>query len=246
MASLELKGALSVTGGCGPCGASGDQTVRRLGFRCGGFSPYESVAETPAPVRVSTPGAAGDSFVPVDVADGFSAVEFLYIVTDNPMVVRVSDGPALLSGFQALLPTGFVGGETMALDIDDTSVLVTFQAGDQTLTDVVNRINAECAALGLPTPRARATGINTFEVLGVATRFEPNPSLSAVLGIVESLSTPAAITSPTPPVAVANGNDIPVFGTMMVEFPAYPNAPKQVQISGVGAYRALVAGRTSP
>lgn len=245
MASLELKGALSVNGGCGPCGSSGDLTVRRLALRCSGFSPYESVAETPAPIRVSTPGAAGESFVPLDIADGFTAVEFLYAVTDTPMVLRISDGPAVLDGCGCPAVTGFVGGEAFSFTIDNVTVAGTFQAGDQTLADVLMRLNSAAAAAGLPTPRFVATSLVTFKVVGIATKLTtlPGPAFS---GIVFANSLPAPLSLPATPYAVANGNDVEVFGTMLVELPSYPNAPTTIEVSGVGAIRALVAGRTSP
>jgi len=246
MASIEMKGMLSVSGGCGPCGgASGDQTVRRLALRCGGFSPYETIAETPSPLRVSTPGALGAAFVPLDIADGFTAIEFLYVVTDSALTLRISDGPPEVEGIQLALPTGYVGGETMVFTIDETPVTVVFTAGDQTLADVVNRINAACAAAALATPRAVATGINTFKIVGVATRFESNSTLTAFRGLVNVTTTPAGMVA-SAPLALANGNDVTVFGTMLVELRQYPNAPTKVEVSGIGAIRAMVAGRTSP
>ncbi len=55
----------------------------------------------------------------------------------------------------AVYPTGFIGGETFTFEVDGTPVAVAFDAGDQTLTQVINRINAACALLGFATPIAQ-------------------------------------------------------------------------------------------
>lgn len=49
--------------------------------------------------------------------------------------------PATLQAVGGTYPTGFSGGERLHLQIDNEVAFVVFQATDQTLTDVVNRIN---------------------------------------------------------------------------------------------------------
>lgn len=50
--------------------------------------------------------------------------------------------PATQLGVNGVYPTGFVGGERLTLQIDNEVGTVVFQASDQTLADVVARINA--------------------------------------------------------------------------------------------------------
>ena len=50
--------------------------------------------------------------------------------------------PATLQGVGGVYPTGFVGGEKLRLQIDNEVANIVFQVTDQTLTDVVARINS--------------------------------------------------------------------------------------------------------
>lgn len=50
--------------------------------------------------------------------------------------------PATLQAVGGVYPTGFVGGEKLRLQIDNEVQTVTFQATDQTLLDVIARINS--------------------------------------------------------------------------------------------------------
>ena len=85
----------------------------------------------------------------------------LYIEADGDLDLYFSGVAATAAQIDAVgaaYPTGFVGGETVDLTVDATSVTVTFDAADQTLTAVINRINAAFALAGLPTPIASANG----------------------------------------------------------------------------------------
>ena len=242
MANLVLNGFLQAGGeGCG-CGDSGSGVTERLGLRCSP-SVYQSIVETSSPIRVQTTGKPGDEFVDLAILGDFVGIEFLYLKTNSPMVVCIDAGAAELTSDPLTLPTGFVGGETMTFVIDSvTTVVVTFLAGDQTLVDVVNRINAACALAGLPTPRCVAVGTNRIKIIGIACGFDPNaPSLASVVVV----SSPAQIPFATSQ-AFAQGSHLDVAGTFLVEFPQYPDAPKRVEISGQGSVTVLAAGRTSP
>lgn len=50
--------------------------------------------------------------------------------------------PATITGVGGVYPTGFVGGETLRLQLDDQIQTITFQASDQTLQQCVDRVNA--------------------------------------------------------------------------------------------------------
>ncbi len=60
----------------------------------------------------------------------------------------------LLDAVGAAFPTGFLGGETFDFEVDGTLINVIFLVGDQTLTQVINRINSFCALAGFATPIA--------------------------------------------------------------------------------------------
>lgn len=84
-------------------------------------------------------------------------------------IVATTSRPVIVSGV-GVYPSGFVGGETLTLQVDGRpQVVVTFQATDQTQQEVLDRINAamgyECAVIqaGARTsfagPGTRATAI---------------------------------------------------------------------------------------
>ncbi len=65
----------------------------------------------------------------------------------GPVVVTFTGLKATLLGVGAGFPTGFVGGETLELSIDGgPTQFVQFQAADQTIAQVINRINSATAS----------------------------------------------------------------------------------------------------
>jgi hypothetical protein len=50
--------------------------------------------------------------------------------------------PATITGSAGVYPTGFVGGETLRLQLDDQIQTIAFQNTDQTLDQCINRVNA--------------------------------------------------------------------------------------------------------
>ncbi len=245
MANLILNGYLQASGdGCGCTGASGqDRATRRLSLRC---SPayYQTIIDTPEPIRISTLGVPGDAFVGLDVLANLIGIELLHVRTEGgPMVLCIDAGPAELTSGALTIPTGFVGGETMNVAIDGTPVVTTtFSAGDQTLAQVVARINAAFALAGLPTPRCEAVGTTQIKLIGIACGADPSsPADSSVVVSV----TPVAIPFPTT-TAYGTGSHMTVQGNLLVEFPPYPDAPQRVEVSGQGTISVLAAGRSSP
>lgn len=90
---------------------------------------------------------------------------------------------AVVTAVGGVYPTGFVGGEQLSLYLDGTNHLVTFLAGDQTLNDVVNRINAVVGpVVGQPV---------AFNFGGVLQLKSAKKGLSGVVG---PLGTPAVLT----------------------------------------------------
>lgn len=242
MANLILNGYLQASGdGCGCSAAGQDSATMRLGLRC---SPayYQSAINTPVPLQISTPGAPGDNFQQLDALDGFVGIEFLAVRTNAPMVLCIDAGPAELTSDPITIPTGFVGGETLVFGVDLlTVVTVVFDAADQTLAQVVARINAACALAGLPTPRCQAVGTTQFKLIGIACGFDPTvPSAASITIISAPPQLPFTTTQ-----AFAQGTHVEVNGLFLAEFPAYPNAPKRVEVSGQGSLTLMAAGRTT-
>jgi len=238
VANLILNGYLQASGdGCGCASPAGqDSATRRLSLRC---SPayYQTIVETPSPIRVQTPGVPGASFVDLDVVANLIGIEFLQARTEGgPFVLCIDAGAAELTSDAITIPTGFVGGETMDVTIDQNPlVTVTFQAGDQTLAQVVARINAAFALAGLPTPRCEGLGLNQI----VITAIECGPDSSVTVG-------PAPAIPFTTLAAAGNGTHLTVQGNLLVEFPPWPDAPTRIQVSGQGSISVLAAGRSSP
>jgi len=90
-----------------------------------------------------------------DVAEA----RILYIEAEDGDVSFTLGGGLATSGridaVGAAYPTGFVGAETLDFEVDGTLINVVFLVGDQTLTQVINRINAACALAGFSTPIAK-------------------------------------------------------------------------------------------
>jgi len=236
MGSLVLNGFLQAGGdGCGCSDSSGGSgCTERLGLRC---SPgtYQSILSTDAPIRVSTPGAVGDAFVPLAMLGDFVGIEFLYVKSNAPIALCIDAGSASLTSDAITLPTGFVGGETMTVTIDQhTPVVVTFLAGDQTLAQVVARINAAFALAGLPTPRCEAVGTTKLKI----TAIECGPSSEVLIGAAPAIPFTTSL-------ATGNGSIIEFAGTFMIEFNPYPDSPSRVEVSGQASISVLAAGRTS-
>jgi hypothetical protein len=84
-----------------------------------------------------------------DVAEA----RLVYIEADGEVDVTfggVLATAAIVTGVGGTYPTGFVGGETLELDIDNGgSFTVTFTVGASLLADVINEINAAAALTGL-------------------------------------------------------------------------------------------------
>jgi len=239
MASISLNGFLSVGGsGCGGCGGggtNGDGCVEQLDARCG--LSFESAVRGSMTVR--TEGMPGDVFVPVAFVENLIGIEFLYAKTSGPMVLCLGSEPAKLVS-DPFSTTGFTGGEAMLIDFQGTDVTINFEAGDQDLNAVVNRINAAFALLGIATPRASAEG-GRLVITGTACSVDPN-DLEASTLVAAAYPAPINFANQF---AVPVGSEIQVNGTLLVELPSYPAGPTSLQVSGQGSIEIIAAGRSS-
>lgn len=232
--TITLKGVLEVGGECvAACGGGSDTDRRTLSLRCPSTF-FQGVVLTGIPLRVSTPGVLGASFVDLDLLADFVRVDFLYAKGDQPFVLRLYAASATLTGVGGTFPTLFGGGETLNVTIDGVAVAVVFQAGDQTAAQCAARINAACALAGLATPRAVVLTSGQLQITGV---------LTGSAGEVEVTSGTGAATLGLAGSASGTGQDVQVFGTFLAEFdPA--NAPQRVQVSGSVNLSIVAAGRT--
>ena len=102
---------------------------------------------------------------------------------------------------------------------------------------VAQRINAAAALAGLATPRAVVQTSGQLAVSGVATGSQGSvdvtggtgrATLGLALGSVSGL-----------------GEDLNVYGSMLCEFPTYPDAPSRIQVSGTATLDVVAAGRSA-
>lgn len=95
--------------------------------------------------------AAGESNFVVPFGD-VTIARLIYVEASGP--VTLTPGGVLATGAEVdgvggAYPTGFVGGEALVVEIDNVSVPVAFLVADQSLTQVINRINAAAALAGV-------------------------------------------------------------------------------------------------
>lgn len=238
-ATLQMSGALTVGGDCSAaCSGGGNSLTLRLGLRCSPSS-YQTAVYTPSQIRVLTPGLPGQAFVDVDLLDQLTAIEFIYAKTDAPLVFRVGAAEPVLNGQNGIFPTLFAGGESFDLDFEGAPISVVFQAGDQTAAQVAARINSTFALAGYPTPRAEVLPTGQLAIRGVTTGAAAAIEVTAGTGAVQ-IGFPIGLR------AVGAGADIPVYGTWLQEFPPYPSSPARIQVSGIGNFTVLAAGRSGP
>lgn len=238
--TISLTGSLSVNGGScvSTCGSGGSDITRRaLALSCSG-KVYQSVVSYDVPAQVNT-GVLGVDFEDVDLVGDLIEIQYLYArVLSGEFILRFDPEAAILEGSGAAFPTGFVGGETLNLDLDGTPVAVVFDVLDQSLTQVLNRINAACALAGLPTPRAVGTLGGQVSISSVATG--PDATAEVVGG------TAAATLGLSAAATTGGAKDIPLAGTFMYDpGNSTQSIPQLRQWSGNGQIQLLAAGRTT-
>lgn len=240
--NITLKGSLQIGGdACGSSCGNSSNNVRPLSLRCGS-GLYETVIDTATPLVIQTQGLPGAAFVDLEVLGDLTAIEFLYAESTGPMVLRIGASEAQLTATGATYPTGFTGGETLNIVIDGTPVAVVFDVADQTLQQVVARINAACALATLATPRAAMSSPLGGQLVIFGTLTGAQGSVEVVSG---TASADLGLTNGA--VAVGGGDDVPINGLFIAQFPSYPNAaPARVQVSGQGRLSLVGAGRTNP
>lgn len=193
-----------------------------------------------ATVHEGTLGAGESNYV---VPMGDVAQARLVLIHANG-AVRVTPGggaasSAIVTASGGSYPTGFAGGETLVIEVDDLGdITVTFDAADQSLAAVVNRINAAAALLpvvdggGVPVTVARESGGELqlrSPTTGASSEVEVVSGSAGVLtalGLTAAVTnganaspgqTPLTLTKPMLVTASNPGEDVPVFAFMTLQ-----------------------------
>jgi hypothetical protein len=135
---------------------------------------------------------AGESNHAVPFGD-VSQCRLVYIEADGPLRITPGGGTSTsgqLDGVLGSYPTGFDGtADNLDLEIDGAAVSVDFESTDQSLTQVINRVNAAAALAGIVGPGSVPTTIARNN--GSAQLRLKSPT-TGVTSIVEVLNTSAA------------------------------------------------------
>lgn len=157
--------------------------------------------------------AASEANVVVPFGDVQQA-RVVYIEADAEFDMTIGGGLATAgtqTGVAGAYPTGFIGGETFSYVIDGLTVAGTFEAADQSLQQVVNRINSYAALVAAGTI-ASVSGSNvklTSLTLGASSTVEVEAGTSnTALGLTVSTDTGDASTPGTSPIQVRRPGSI--------------------------------------
>jgi len=239
--TVEVTGALTVQADAGVSGSG--QTIRQLALGTGSTwqRTYDAVVTTQDEIA-TLGGVTGGVFQDLSCLDQLSEVQMLYIKSDNSIVIRLYAVPASAVASAGVYPTTFGGGEIMTVTIDGVAVVVTFDVADQTVAQVVARVNAAMALAGIATPRASAVA-GQLRIDGVSTAVGASGigQLSFAGAAAVQLGMDAG-SSPT--IADAQGQDSTLAGLTLMEFPSSGSvAPTAAQVSGTATIDVVAAGR---
>jgi hypothetical protein len=160
-----------------------------------------------------------------------------------PITLRFYALPATAVGVGGTFPTGFSGGEALTTVIDGTSVVTTFEVGDQTIAQVIARINAAMAYNGITEPVVEEAS-GQLKFTGVATVYDGSNGTFDFSGTAEST---LGLTSPT--ITNAKGKDVDITGLFMSQFPSSATATidtlTKVQISADATVDISAHGQSS-
>lgn len=185
--------------------------------------------------------AAGESNYVVPFGDVAQA-RLVYVRANGPIRLTPGGGlatSAIVTAVGGGYPTGFSGGEELVLDIDDIGQFTTtFDAADQSLAAVVNRINAAAALVpvvdgaGDPVAVARASGGQLqlrSSTTGTGSEVEVvsgSAGVLATLGLTADVTngvaaspgqTPVTLTKPAYVTASNPAADVPVFALLTLQ-----------------------------
>ncbi len=248
MDSVSVHGSITVGGDCGGCG--GDSTVVELGLAGGGGCgcsslSYESVVSKKG-IAVATIGAIGAKWADIHVLGDFTAIELLFVETTAKVRFRFNPTRPELVGTLDLPSGGIVAGAMTLTVTDETGVqytaTVTFSGATNTPELVVSAINAALGALGAPQPPdGPVARLNLLKLELVSPGIGPDAFVELAAGAPSTLGLGTALVRDT---GEADVTPV-VYGTQLMQFPRSPDAPAQIQVSGVASLNIVAAGRVS-
>jgi hypothetical protein len=240
---IEASGSLTVQSDVAVSGQG--SCVRQLSLGPGGsssgqrFFQKESHDET----EIATSGAVGAVFEDLDVLDGFSEIDLLFLRSSAQVALRLYALPAVMQAVAGVFPTLFGGGETVTITVDGSAVVVTFEVGDQSALQCAARINSAMALAGLATPRASVVS-GQLRLEGVATKVASGGAGQITVAAGAPATQLGLASGSSPVVTDAQGQDVTVSGLCMMEFPnTGSRLLTKVQVSGQASLDVLAAGR---
>lgn len=230
---LELRGTLLVDGpGCG-CGDAALKSMA-LALRCSASS-FAAIVSTDAAIGISTPGAVGDSWIELPLSDVLATIQFLALMTQSSVRLRIGAEEAMIDGVAGTYPTTFAGSETLLATIDGASFTTTFTSGAQSVQQVVQQINAAAALAGFAYQPASVVA-GQVHLQGQRTGAQGAAEVTGGSG--------AARLGLTGLSAVGAGSDVDVYGLFLNEWGQGSGAPERIQISGQAQITLMAAGST--
>lgn len=228
---LQIKGLImppssSCSDGC--AGSSAQGCTFDLAFRnC--FEVYQQVRQ--GKISIAT---LPNVFVDLAPVDQLSEVQLLAVQSSGPVKLRINGAPASAES-SAVFPVAGLTGLTLIFTVDTQPLTVTFEAGDDTATDVARRINAAAALAGLSWQPASVTTAGQVEISGALTGAQG--SLSAITGTASAALGFAAFAG-----EVGTGADVDVDGLFVTQFPRGALSATRVEVSGTATLSVLAAG----
>jgi len=158
--------------------------------------------------------AGGETNFQVPFGDVEQA-RIIYIESDAEILVTLGGGLATKAQVDAAggsYPTSFLGTETLTIKIDGITILTAFLIGDQTVQQIINRINAAAALLSLATVaflngsqlrlKSLTTGTgSTVEIVSASA------GVLTTLGLTVGVTTGVNATPATSPIALKRPAD---------------------------------------
>jgi hypothetical protein len=197
-----------------------------LSFSCAGTN-YGAITSTDCPVSINT-----TTFIDLPGSDSVGQFQLLSLKSNGAMTLRIGAAEASLIAVGGSYPTGFSGGQAFGFSIDQVAVTGTFLVGDQSISQVVTRLNQAAISAGLTYLPFTADVTGQVRITGKQTGLD---------GLILVTVTNATIGFVANAAAEGEGSDLTVNGLFMAQFDTI-TAPKRILIKGNGQVEILAAG----
>lgn len=160
-----------------------------------------------------------------------TSVKFLLIEAENDIQITLGGGAATgaaIEGSGGTYNTGFTGGETLNVDIDGVTLNVVFDVADQSLQQVINRINSVAALAGF------AVGVASNNGSGQLRLASPTTGSSSIVDITSG----TALVTLGLTVSTSTGLDA-TPGSSPITLRRLGDASSSADLSGLKAYALM-------